>query len=140
MPAERYWLWLHEKQSGPFSIAQIGDMASAEPPSEDCPTGEPPEITGETLYWSDRLQDWRPLKLLPRIEWEGGDDKERLESIQSADIEWVEYLNAQNGQDCPFCVSMNGKRFRASEAPSMPLAGCTCSPWPISVWIAVEGP
>lgn len=123
MPAERYWLWIDEQAAGPFTIAQFGRV---------------PALTKDTLYWSERHSGWHPVNHLPALEW--SDDAERIESCERAGIEWVEYLNAQNGEDCPLCVSMNGRRFRADEAPQMPLEGCTCTPWPISVWIAVEGP
>ncbi len=127
MPAERYWLWMEETQMGPFSIAQIGRMAES----------DEPEVNRETLYWSDRLNDWQPLKLLP-LEWQ--EDSGQIARFVESDIEWVEYLIADNGHDCAFCLTQNGKRLRVQDVPSLPMDGCTCSPWPLAVWIAVAGP
>ena len=136
---ERYWLWLHEKQAGPFSLRQIAQMAEAEPPSEDCPEGDPAEIDRETLFWSETLKEWQPLKYMGE-EWDRMDNRDRLQDMISTGAQWAEYLSAGNGMACAFCIAMDRKIVPRSEMLRLPLDGCTCTPWPTSEWLARHHP
>ena len=136
---ERYWLWLHEKQSGPFSLQQIMRMAEAEPPNEDCPDGEPPEIDRETLFWSETMADWQPLKYMCE-EWDRMDNnRDRMHELTRFGAQWAEYLAAGIG-DCKVCKAMDGRLIPVDEVTRLPLPGCTCLLWLHGEWMACHTP
>lgn len=93
------------------------------------------EVDRETLFWSDTLQEWRPLYDLPNegFRAEGRDPK--AEQI-AAGIKIVAYLSTQTESDCPHCRAMEGREFPIAEAPELPLPECTCTPYSGGLWIA----
>jgi len=51
-----YYLWLSDKQAGPYSLQQLTSMWSAG------------TINAETLWWTNEFTDWQPLSALePRM-------------------------------------------------------------------------
>ena len=135
----KYWLWHEEKQAGPFSLSQIMRMAETEPPNEDFPEGEPPEIDRETLFWSWTLEEWQPLKFMPE-EWDRMDgNRDRHHELHRFGAQWAEYLAGGNG-GCVFCEGMDGKIIPVGEVSRLPLEGCTCTPWPRAEWMSRHKP
>ena len=138
MPDDRYWLWLNEVQAGPFTVAQICRLSEDQIDEDE--EGSPIfMVTSATLFWSETLGRWERISLMPS-EWDRKDGRDKLSEIQSAGIEWVEFLDSGRGDDCEICRKLNGQRFRLSDAPQISPEGCTCEPWSRAALIAVEGP
>jgi hypothetical protein len=119
--AEKRWLWIEESVAGPFSLSKMQGMANRG------------EIDRDTLFWAERLVQWRPLLLIL-------DDFEpcRLDEMREVGVRYVELLDTGDGKDCEVCRSFRGKRIPIDEALTGPPQGCTCSPWWRCVWIAVS--
>ena len=152
---DKYWLWINGVQTGPLNLYRIRKMAKesaeiaalnkvAEEKLDDESNDEEVEIiedsaavTRETPFWSETLNEWRPLWDLPN-DWMrvlGGDP---LAGFVAAGIERVAFLATHTDADCPHCQLMDGTVFRISEAPSLPFPKCTCSPYSGGVWLARE--
>ena len=128
MSEETYWLWLDEQQSGPFDLREINELAV------DGNEDEPPPVNRETLFWSETLNDWRPLWDLPN-EWDRKRGRNRGAELQGFTIQ---YSATGTARDCDTCQRMNGQRFNLPEVPPLPLRGCTCQPYSGGLWIAAE--
>jgi hypothetical protein len=114
-------LWIDGSQCGPYNIDKLYRMA------------KDGSIDHDTLFWSDRQQQWLQLThlmfdLAPN----------RLEQMRTSGVRHVEVLDSGTGEDCPACLQLTGKKYEIEAAPSLPPVGCTCSPWCRCMFIAVR--
>jgi hypothetical protein len=109
---EAFWIWWYEQQSGPFTMRRLMSMAKEG------------EIDGDTLFWSDRRNEWIPLRGILQDLY-----PDRLDGPRQAGIKWVKFIDSGTGEDCEVCRGLNGKTFPIEAAPAMPPPGCECSPW-----------
>ena len=109
------WLWIDGQAAGPFSELAIERKIAKG------------EANGETLYWQEALQEWRPLTRLR-------DDShaEELAEIRIEGCSRVEFVAGRTEEECPVCQALHGKRFPIAEAPAIPPPGCTCDPWSLA--------
>lgn len=135
MSEKKYWLWLEERQRGPYSVAQIGALAEVDEPSEEGEP-EPAEVTRDTLYFSERLDEWRPLWRFPE-EWvEDGYD--RAGQASDCGINYLEFIGSGHDDDCDACKAYECQIVPVQPAPPSSPPGCKCQLWSRGVYIAVS--
>ena len=100
------------EERGTYSVADLYNMA------------ERGEIDHTAQFWSERLNNWRPIAgiifdLYPS----------RLDDMKSAGITKVEILGSGSGDECPACKSLLGRKYPIAEVPDLPPEACACIPW-----------
>lgn len=107
-----YWLWIDAQQVGPYPVDVIYKMGFAG------------FVDGETQYFDDAAQTWRPLVALMRgVRWQ-----QSLSAFAQGGVEHCQTLPS-GFADCAACHKLTRKKFTISEPPQMPPEGCTCRPW-----------
>ena len=122
MSEELRWIWTFGPNPvGPYSEAELREKIRHH------------AITPETLYWSERLQQWREIRGM-KCE----DHEERLAEMRRTGVKRVEFADSGKGDDCRICSELADKRFTILDAPSLPPKGCDCEPWCCAKVIAVQ--
>ena len=122
MTDELRWIWVYGPDpEGPYTEAQLREKIRRH------------DITPEMLYWSERLQQWRPIRAM-KCE----DHSERLAEMRRSGVKRVEFADSGTREDCRICSELADKRFIIYEAPTLPPAGCQCEPWCRSKVIAIQ--
>jgi hypothetical protein len=109
-PEPSCWVWLDAQARGPFTVTQLYRMSKSG------------SVDHHTLYWSDAHQTWLPLG---GILW----DVFPREVPEIRDDQMIEVMCSDLATECVTCRRLDGRKFRRSELPLMPPAGCTCEPW-----------
>ena len=112
MPAEKYWLWINEQHWGPCSVRDILRLGEREDPDD---AEEVPFITRDTLFWSEKANEWRPIYRLPE-EWQ-------------ADNPWgddFKYFEFRSFDGCKQCQANDFQIVFATRPPKQPPLGCQC--------------
>lgn len=63
-----------------------------------------------------------------------------IDTMREAGVEWVEWLCAGTGDECPICMAKDGKVFRLGECPPCPCEECQHEDGCRCVLIAVADP
>ena len=114
MSEKKYWLWLGDQHSGPYSVAQICRLAGDDEPSED-QEPEPALVNRDTLYFSERADEWRQLWRFPE-EWvEDGYDQAKQAS--DSGINYLEFLGSGHDDDCDACKAYECQIVPIKPAP-----------------------
>ena len=122
MSDELRWIWAFGPDpEGPYSEADLRTMIRRH------------FITPENLYWSERLQQWRPIRGM-----HCEDHDERLAEMRRTGVKRVEFADSGHGEDCRVCKELADKRFTILDAPSLPPRGCECEPWCSAKVMAVQ--
>lgn len=135
MSETKYWLWLEDQHRGPYSAAQICRLAMVDEPQED-EEPVPAEVNRDTLYFSERAYEWRPLWRLPE-EWvEDGYD--RAGQAETCGINYLAFLGSGHDDDCDVCKAYECQIVPVQPAPPISAPGCQCQPWSRGIYIAVS--
>ena len=130
MPADKYWLWINEQHWGPCSLKDIVNLAEKE--DSDDPD-EAPVVTRETLFWSGKTNEWKPVYRLQE-EWKADNQNENP---------WTEgskhfmFLASGLDDDCAVCKKYDREIILSVKPPPLPIAGCQCL-WPKGIWGVVS--
>jgi hypothetical protein len=109
---ETRWIWWFKQLSGPFTVAQLGRLAKDR------------EIDHRTLFWSERLQQWLPLRgllfdLFP----------DRVTDMRKAGIQRVRVLGSGTAEECSACKRLADQTYPIEHPPVLPPGRCSCNPW-----------
>ena len=128
MPAEKYWLWINEQHWGPCSVRDILRLGGREDPDDP---EEVPFVTRETLFWSEKANEWRPIYRLPE-EWQA-DEEDKAANQWGDEFKYFEF-RAYDG--CDECQANDFQIVFSASPPKQPRDGCQCL-YPRGSWYVV---
>ena len=134
--ADRYWLWISEAHAGPFTLDQIIRMAHANRTDEEDDDWDDPGVSRETLYFSERAKEWRPLWRLPE-EWRE-DGYDHAKQARDCGIKYLMYLGTRLDDECDACKVYACQIVPVQPTPPLPIPGCQCQPWSGGIYVAVS--
>ena len=134
--ADRYWLWICEAHAGPFTLDQIIRMAHAKRTDEEDDDLDDPGVSRETLYFSERANEWRPLWRLPE-EWHE-DGYDHAKQARDCGIKYLMYLGTRLDDECDACKAYACQIVPVQPTPPLPIPGCQCQPWSGGIYVAVS--
>lgn len=134
--ADKYWLWISEAHAGLFTLDQIARMARTKRTDEEDDDWDDPGVSRETLYFSERADEWRPLWRLPEERHEDGYD--HAKQVSDCGIKYLEFLGSGHDDDCDVCKAYECQIVPAQPTPPLPISGCQCQPWSRGIYLAVS--